>query len=203
MTNSSAIVDEADGVGTALESHTYTEPGVYTVTIAVTDDDGDTGQSVSPFVVVFEPAAGFVTGGGWIDSPLGASTADPGLSGTATFGFVSKYKKGAYVPDGDTQFQFKAGDLRFHSTSYEWLVVAGARAKFKGSGTVNDMGDYGFMVTCIDGQQSGGGGVDSFRIKIWAMGSEAVVYDNQFSSADDSYDTTALGGGSIVIHSQM
>lgn len=32
-------------------------------------------------------------------------------SETTTFGFVSKYKKEATVPTGNTQFQFKAGDL--------------------------------------------------------------------------------------------
>ena len=45
---------------------------------------------------------------------------------------MAKYKKGAIVPDGNTQFQFKAGDRNFHSTSYDWLVVAGDAPKFKG-----------------------------------------------------------------------
>jgi hypothetical protein len=50
--------------------------------------------------VTAEIPAGFVTGGGWIDSPAGTYTADPGLSGKATFGFVSKFKKGATVLGG-------------------------------------------------------------------------------------------------------
>ena len=57
--------------------------------------------------------------------------------------------------------------MNFHSTSYEWLVVAGARAQYKGEGTINGSGNYGFMLTAIDGQINGGGGVDKFRIKIW------------------------------------
>ena len=57
--------------------------------------------------------------------------------GKANFGFVSKYQKGAKVPTGETEFQFKAGDLNFHSTAYEWLVIAGAKAQYKGIGTVN------------------------------------------------------------------
>jgi len=79
------------------------------------------------------------------------------LTGKATFGFVSKYIKGKVDPTGNTEFQFKAGDLNFKSTSYEWLVVAGARAQFKGLGTINGTGNYGFMLTAIDGQISGGG----------------------------------------------
>ncbi len=118
-------------------------------------------------MVVYDPAAGFVTGGGWINSPAGAYAADPTLTGKANFGFVSKYQKGATVPTGKTEFQFKAGGLNFQSTSYDWLVVAGAKAQYKGTGTVNGVGGYGFMLTAIDGQQPGGGGVDKFRIKIW------------------------------------
>jgi hypothetical protein len=39
--------------------------------------------------------------------------------GKGTFGFVSKYKKGATVPTGQTEFMFQAGDLNFHSSSYQ------------------------------------------------------------------------------------
>jgi len=42
-----------------------------------------------------------------------------GPTGKATFGFVSKYKKGATVPTGNTEFVFKAADLNFHSTSHD------------------------------------------------------------------------------------
>lgn len=44
----------------------------------------------SCYVVVFDPTAGFVTGGGWLESPPGAYTADPALTCKATLGFVSK-----------------------------------------------------------------------------------------------------------------
>jgi hypothetical protein len=90
------------------------------------------GSEVTAFVAVYDPAAGFVTVGGWIMYPAGAYTANPDLTGKATFGFVAKYKKGANVPDGNTEFQNKAGDLNFKSTSYDWLVVAGMKAHFKG-----------------------------------------------------------------------
>jgi hypothetical protein len=38
-------------------------------------------------------------------------------------------------------------------------VVAGARAQFKGSGRINNAGDYGFLLTAIDGQRPGGGSI--------------------------------------------
>ena len=58
--------------------------------------------------------------------------------------------------------------------------MAGARAQFKGTGTINGSGNYGFLLSSIDGQVSGGGGVDKFRIKIWDTNS-VVVYDNRMA----------------------
>jgi hypothetical protein len=201
-TTSAGIVSETDGSRSVEGSHIYATAGVYTVTLTVTDKDGGTGQSVFQFIVVYDPSAGFVTGGGWINSPEGAYTADASLTGKANFGFISKYKKGATTPTGETEFQFKVADLNFHSDNYDWLVVAGARAKYKGSGTINGAGNYGFMLTAIDGQISGGGGVDKFRIKIWDKATGNIIYDNQIGKSDTGNDATELGGGSIVIHSK-
>jgi hypothetical protein len=188
--------------GTATATHQYAAAGVYGVTVTVTDDDGAEASSRFEYVVIYDPNGGFVTGGGWIDSPVGAYAFDPTLSGKATFGFVSKYKKGQSVPTGETQFQFQAGDFRFQSTAYEWLVVSGAKAQYKGVGTVNGVGDYGFLLTATDGQVNGGGGVDKFRIKVWDRASEIVVYDNLMGQSDDlkTANPQVIGGGSIVIH---
>jgi hypothetical protein len=169
----------------------------------VTDDDSGSDEEVYQYVVVYDPSAGFVTGGGWIMSPLGAYAADPYLTGKATFGFVSKYQKGANVPTGNTEFQFKAGNLNFHSTSYDWLVIAGAKAQYKGVGTISGKeGEYGFMLTATDGDINGGGGTDKFRIKIWDMDTNAIVYDNQLGADITADPTTAIDGGSIIVHSK-
>ena len=181
--------------GAVSGSHTYTTPGVYTVTVTVTDSAELSGEGSFFYVVVYDPAGGYVTGGGWINSPAGAYAADGSLFGKANFGFNSKYQNGASVPSGQTQFSFKVGNLNFHSTSYEWLVVAGSQAKFKGVGTINGTGNYGFMLTAKDGSP------DTFRIKIWDRDNgDAVVYDNKMGDSDGSYDGTNLGGGSIVVH---
>jgi PKD repeat protein len=182
-------VTQGAGSGSVADNHTYSSAGIYTIQLTVTDDDGGVGQSVFQFVVVYDPSAGFVTGGGWIDSQEGAYKPDPALAGKASFGFVSRYKKGAAVPAGNTEFQFRTADLNFHSSSYQWLVIAGDTARFKGSGTVNGDGDYKFMLWAGDDAP------DTFRIKIWTeadTGAEIVVYDNGFDQA--------IGGGQIVIH---
>ena len=203
---SSATIDWGDGAtsagtidsgGTSASGdHTYTEPGVYTLSVTLADSDGNTGTGAYQFVVVYDPDGGFVTGGGWIDSPEGAYTANSTLTGRAHFGFVSKYKNGADTPEGDTNFRFNAGGLHFESTSYDWLVVAGYdRAKFKGSGVINDSGNYGFMLTATDDDP------DTFRIKIWDKNAgDGVVYDNKLGSDDYGHDGTELGGGNIKVH---
>ena len=194
-TSSAATVTEANGSGTATATHAYTAAGVYTLTLTVRDNKGATGTCTFQYVVVFDPNAGFVTGGGWFNSPPGAYVPDPTASGKATFGFVSKYQKGATVPSGNTEFQFHAGNLNFKSTSFDWLVIAGKKAMFKGTGTINGSGEYTFRVWAIDGNP------DRFRIQIRNKATNVIVYDNEMGGGDNADPTTALGGGSIVIHS--
>ena len=187
--------------GQTSVSHIYASPGVYRVQVVVVDGGGAVGQAVFEFAVVYDPNGGFVTGGGWIDSPAGAYPADPSLTGKANFGFVSKYKKGQSTPDGNTTFQFKAADLKFKSTSYDWMVITGKKAQYKGSGTINGSGNYGFMLTAIDAELTPSTDLDLFRIKIWDKDDgDTVVYDNQLGAEDGADPTTAIGGGSIVIH---
>jgi len=203
-----ASITESLGSGTASGSHLYSAAGVYTVSMTVTDDDGAASNtSIYQYVVVYDPSAGFVTGGGWISSPVGAYRPDPSLTGKANFGFVSKYQKGANVPTGNTEFQFQAGNLNFKSTSYEWLVISGAKGQYKGYGTINGSGNYRFVLTVEDGQVNGGNTApDKFRIRIWSDGtdlgtSSGIVYDNQYGTDPLADATTVIGGGSIVVQS--
>jgi PKD repeat protein len=197
-TSSSATVTESNGSGTANGSHSYAAPGVYQLSLTVTDKDGGASTSVFQYVVAYDPSGGFVTGGGWITSPAGAYAANTALTGKATFGFVAKYQHGANVPSGNTQFQFNAAGFNFSSTSYDWLVVAGSKAQYKGSGTINGSGDYAFMLTAVDGHDNGG--TDKFRLKVWDKTTGAVIYDNEAGTSDTGTPTTALAGGSIIIH---
>ena len=81
-------------------------------------------------------------------------------------------------------------------------MVSGPQAQYKGTGTVNGVAGYGFLLTARDGQEPGGGGIDKFRIKVWRISDGVIVYDNQMGQLDDSSAASALGGGSIVIHSK-
>lgn len=185
---SSSTVNCAASACTA--THTYATAGVYTVTIVVTDDDGGFASTKYEYVVVYDAAAGAVTGGGWVVP----------TTGKASFGFNAKYLKGQALPTGDTQFT--APGIDFHAKSYEWLVVAGSKAQYRGTGTVNGSGNFSFLVTAVDGDVTGGDGIDRFRIKIWATSTGTVVYDNVAGAPDDidSANPQRIGGGSIQIH---
>ena len=205
-----ATIDWGDGETTTIDvpfgtyfvtgDHIYASAGVYLITLTVTDDDGGSdSMTLEYYVVVYDPNGGFVTGGGWIIALPGSYPANPDLTGRCNFGFVSKYKKGQSTPSGNTEFQFHAAGMNFHSHTYEWLVIAGSKAMYKGVGTINGAGNYGFKLTAIDGQIKDGGGVDKFRIKIWDEDNN-MVFDNNLGLPDDNDPVTALCGGQITIH---
>jgi PKD repeat protein len=200
----SALIEWGDGQTTTIDleagiyevsgSHAYTNVGVYKINLTVTDKDGGLDRkSIDYFTVIYDANSGFVTGGGWIIALEGSYRPDPALTGKATFGFVAKYKKGQSVPTGNTEFQFHPAKMNFHSHSYDWLIIVGPVAMYKGSGTINGEGDYGFILTATDGRIEGGGGVDTFRIKIWdKTNGDLIVFDNN--------ENTELSGGQITIH---
>lgn len=172
-------------------------PGVYEVRIRGCDAEYIFSDTVSMLLVVYDPEGGFVTGGGQILSPAGAYKLDESATGLATFGFVSKYKKGASIPTGSTEFQFRAAGLNFHSNEYDWLLVTGGQtAKFKGTGTINGEGSYKFMVWAsapkFDEYDN-----KYFRIRIWEedeLGTETDIYDNGMLQVIEK--------GNIVIHAK-
>ncbi|MFC1777580.1 choice-of-anchor Q domain-containing protein [Pseudomonadota bacterium] len=186
--------------------HVYTEPGMYPIAVAIEYDNGEPIKTgVFKYAIVFDSNGGFVTGGGWINSPSGAYTpdndGDPDITGKANINLNLKYQNGRSVPEGSNKFRFNAGGLDFRATTYDWLVISGAHAYFQGEGKLKgDSESYKFLITALDADVSGAGvGEDSFGIRIWqesAGGTETVLYDNSSGSGE----TTALGGGSITIH---
>jgi hypothetical protein len=201
-TTSAGSISPATGSGTASASHTYTATGVYLVRLDLKDkDNAASNQSIFEFVVVYDPSAGFVTGGGSIKSPVGAYMASPNATGSGKLGFNTKYKKDGSL-ESETEFELTSVKFHFHSHNAAWLVVSGAKTEFQGTGKVEESTHhYGFTLAVVDGQTTGGGGVDKFRLRIWDVdNANAIVYDNQMGAAVNADPTTPLSGGSIVMH---
>jgi hypothetical protein len=193
-----ARIDWGDGATSAGASavdtaRSYAAAGVYTVRGTCTDTTTGSQSETYESVVVYDPAGGFVTGGGFIQSPAGALASDPAWTGKANFGFVSQYKAGATVPDGQTEFQ--AGALNFHSSGYQWMVISGTATtgytvQYSGVGTIQGReGTFTFRATLFDGAKTGK--PDRFRIRITTADGQAV-YDNGVDQP--------TAGGSIVVH---
>jgi len=206
--SSGAIVsydwDFGDGTSDSGVSvtHAYATPELYDVVLTVTDDMGAESTD-SVMAVVYDPTAGFATGGGWF-IPGGKTSYDndylPNIDGTspANFGFVVKYKKGASTPDGQLEFQYQQGDFNLHSSGMEWLVITNKNwAKFQGLATIKGLdGLYPFHVDARDGDFGGGDQPDCFIIKVYPAGGDPDVDDPIYKASGD------LEGGSIVIHAK-
>nr|MDQ3283186.1 DNA/RNA non-specific endonuclease [Acidobacteriota bacterium] len=163
-------------------THTFTAAGTYGVAIVLGDDDGATAAATFNYVIVYDVNAGSVTGGGTIDTP----------TGRATLNVNAQYLKNRL--SGNTQFKLAGNEFR--STSYEWLVVNGGNAQYKGAGTINGIANYDFLVTVSDGA------VDKFRIKIWERNTGTVVYDNATGASDDldAANPQPIATGNITVH---
>lgn len=214
-TFASATLPETNVLGfiqgtTVSNQFQFAEPGVYGLKLTVIDQAGtsktaDTAGNLLAHFIVHDPDGEAVTGGGWISSPPGVhqEPADKEAQNKAEFGFVAHYLPGRSVPAGNTEFHYRTGDkqMNFKSEAYDWLVVSGAWAQFKGRGTLNGESDYRFILTAIDGKKNGDAD-DYFRIVIWKATNGEVLYDNQPGTDNNGpLNTNAiLGGGSIVIH---
>jgi hypothetical protein len=195
----SGVTAQSEVVGEMASSAcSFSSAGVYSIRLTVRDKDGgsDTKLSSAP-IVVFDPAGGRLTGGGWVASPAGAVAFAPTAAGKLTFSLNARYEPGSSIPTGKAELNLTVGKLEFRSTSLDWLVATEASAQVQGRGTVNGNGDYAFSVVAMDGQSTG-----AVRIRIWHRTSGTLLYDSRPGAPLDETGVTALGGGSIQLHAR-
>jgi len=152
-------------------------------------------QFEKPIVVACH---GYTIGGGWVQAAAGSYPANPNLRGKLSFGFNSKYTN-ATNPKGDSLVHIALGSFEFTSLNYDYLAISGAKAQFRGFGKVNGESGYNFILTVIDGDAKGGGGVDKFRIRIWNKNTGVIVFDNEMGVSDAADPFTPVGSGSSII----
>jgi FtsP/CotA-like multicopper oxidase with cupredoxin domain len=192
------------GGGLCSQSNTFTAAGVYTSTVTVTDDDGGVGGPITVVIVVFNPDSK-LTGGAHANSPAGALAANPLTVGLVQVNANPQYRMGATVPSGQAKFNFKSAGLDFTSGALEWLVVTGSKGQLRGSGTINNAGNYGFLLTVVDNGSGSTSPPDRLRMKIWDKSAgDAVVYDTTPGGAEDIdvSPTLPIAGGNLTIHKE-
>lgn len=172
----------ANGAGSASGRHTYTTPGIYTVTAKVADLAGKS-TTVSRTIVASDRSGGGAGGSGSFLSPQGANRIEPGQVGTATFSFVSPSLAGAQASGAKGELRFNVGSLSLRSVSLRPVAVQGARAQFEGTATINGRGDYQFTLSTTTGAAKGGDEFGRFGLRVWhtdpANKATVVDYDSQ------------------------
>jgi hypothetical protein len=189
--------------GTATGSYKFTTPGIYTLQMNLTDQKGvttyaNTNGDLEAIVVIYDPNGGYTVGSGSFPAAKGSIPSQPDLEGNVSFGFQSNYFKGATNPKGETQLGFQIGDFEFNALNFDYLVVSGAKAQFKGSGKViGDQSGYNFVMTVIDGQVDGTG-VDKIHMKIYNKNTGEIIFDNQPNVSEAADPVTAIDAGGMI-----
>jgi probable HAF family extracellular repeat protein len=188
-------VSERKGEGSAVASHAYQAPGVYTMTATVADASGER-MAVSRKIVVLDPDGGFAGGTGSTMAPPGARKPAT-VAGKASFSFLAPLTVRAQGVKAQAGLGVDAAGLSFRSTDIRLLGREGGRARFAGSGTLNGKGGYRFSMTTTAGAAGGNGEPGRFGLKIWhhdpATHTEVVDYDN-LGAADDAASHVLVEG---------
>ncbi len=185
---------------TASASISGLSPGVYSIRVKTQDLADNGSDDAEALLVVYDPSAGFATGGGWIIPGLEPGDILPEITGEdkANFGFVAKYKRRANAPEGQLEFHDRVGDFNLHSTELHWMVINNDWAKFQGYATINLHPDelFYFRVDARDANSNGGNQPDSFILKVWAADQDPHLDDPVYRVSGD------LMGGNVVIHTK-
>jgi hypothetical protein len=146
-------------------AHTFTSPGMYTIDVSVTDDDGGAATD-GTMVVVYDPDGGFATAGGHFDSPAGALGSAPDVADSGRFQFNPKYRphdEGPVPSGGKFHFRLDGTTFDVDSTGFEWLVVTtDGKAAVKGQALVAGQDGFGFVAYGYDDR-------DEFRLIVWPL----------------------------------
>jgi hypothetical protein len=209
-TTSSGSVVPASSLGSVSGTHTYSVPGIYTVSVIVEDSTGNIGEACCNYqVVVFDPGGAYVRGSASLMSPQGAYRAETTFVGEASLGLLARYKKDADAPEGKTVFRFSGADFKFESTSYQWLMIYEYRVLVYGKGIIKGVPQYKgtvfqFLVAVNDGGSNhySTDDLDWIRMKIWHDDPQGdIVYDSQVGEDTGIYADPAIAitSGDIVI----
>ncbi len=196
-------------MGKVTGSYKPTVAGVYKLRMDVTDQKGvtsyaSTNGNFEAIVVAYDPnSKNYTYGGGKFISPAGALKSNSSATGLVAFGFTSNYYKNSTFPKGETLLDFKVGDFTFSALNFDYLVVSGVKAQFKGLGKMTnglvEQSGLAFILTVIDGQLTGGGGVDKIRMKIYNKKTGQVFYDTQSGSSEVDAPVTPVESGSTIV----
>lgn len=185
------------GSGSAAARHTYSTPGIYTVTANVTDRLGNNAR-VAHQVVVVEPSGAVVAGTGTVLLPTTLAPRAPVPGGKATFSFVIPPAGRTNAAAAQGRFLFALPGFAFASNDVRVSTTRDGQAQLTGTGKVNGAAGYRFAATTAAGATASG----RFGVKIWhtdpKSSADVVDYDSQ--AATGGHAGRPLANGKIIIN---
>ena len=164
---------------------------MYEVTLTVTDNNNASDSEVFQYISAYNPTPqGLFTGVRMFNSPLGAVPNQPTLTGQVKFGVTTKYDN-QNLPTGKVSMNFSAANIEFEASTITVLVTSNGKATLRGTGTINETGNYTFLITGLDSS------TDKIRFQI--KDDTAVIYDSQPGAADTIDPTTSITAGQIIV----
>jgi hypothetical protein len=194
-------------------------PGVYPVSVRAYDNVGQWSDLTTDYLVVYDPLGLGINGKSKALVPsLAAGNVLPGLiaagqTDKASYGMTVGYKNGSLDPHNDFQLTYTTGsnckkatasnchDFQVNATGFTWQTVSGTNSSsgsFQATATVTVDGVVTVnpvRVDVVDGDRLGGGAVDTFVMKVYAVGANPNV-DAPIYRASGSVGT----GAGVKIH---
>ncbi|GAA2673839.1 NucA/NucB deoxyribonuclease domain-containing protein [Actinoplanes palleronii] len=201
-----------------VREHTYTRPGMFTISTGVTDDDGGIASPSTVMVIVYDPDGGWANVDGSYDSPAGALPAAPTVSAEGWLHLTGHYyPQDKSTPVGAARNWLAPGSPYRYDISggtLEWLVVTpDGKIAAKTTGTLAGSSErYGIVLyayeSCTGATRAGACqiGPDRVRTVVWPLSkgdypTGDVLYDSRASAGYDVdvADPLSIRTGNVLI----
>ncbi|HSW53722.1 MAG TPA: 5'-nucleotidase C-terminal domain-containing protein [Ignavibacteriaceae bacterium] len=113
-----------------------------------------------------------VIGAGWMNSSQGSYPLNKLLCDKLFFEFHMMDRGLNYEPFGKVTIRYPQANFTFKSNVCNWLLLENQTATLRGTGKINNQGNFGFLLIAEDSP-------DKLRIVIWDKNNgDNIVYDN-------------------------
>lgn len=199
-TASDAAVRPYGSAFIADATHPYAAPGLYDLTITVTDAAGLQDHRATRMLDVVDPSSGYVSGSGRFEVPVGACTVDAicaQWAGVAQFGLVARIVKGRDRSAAAPRFRLEVGAMTFEATGLDRMDVSGGISVLSGTGSALGAPGYPFRLQAAEGASPGAAA--RIRFQLLDPGSGAVVLDTDPGADPDLPPTVPLSEGHVTV----
>jgi hypothetical protein len=192
------------------EVHGFEHPGMYTITVEVTDDDGGVGRA-TVMLVVYDPRVGSANIDGSTATPAGAWVDGPSTPGGTWVHYTGQYPPGGDTPYGQAKAWIDSTGFRLEPTGMAWLVLTpDGKVASRGTGTVGGRSGYSWLLYGWDACDGSNAGHciaqsvgDTVRLVVFESATGRIVYDHSPGETEfdvDRINLRPLTSGGVQVH---